>query len=75
MKHKCPSTRQIPEVAIIVKTQGQDFKIYGSNKGLVTSNMHMKYKSLITYHSKDMAKVKVFNKRPRGHIAHLSHIG
>jgi hypothetical protein len=31
MKHKCPRTRQIPEVAIIVKTQGQDFKIYGSN--------------------------------------------
>jgi uncharacterized membrane protein len=28
MKHKCPRTRQIPEVAIIVKTQGQDFKIY-----------------------------------------------
>ena len=31
MKHKCPRTRQIPEVAIIVKTQGQDFKIYDSN--------------------------------------------
>jgi hypothetical protein len=31
MKHKCPHTRQIPEVAIIVKTQRQDFKIYGSN--------------------------------------------
>jgi hypothetical protein len=31
MKHKYPCTRQIPEVAIIVKTQGQDFKIYGSN--------------------------------------------
>jgi hypothetical protein len=31
MKHKCPRTRQIPEVAFIVKTQGQDFKIYGSN--------------------------------------------
>jgi hypothetical protein len=45
-------------VAIIVKTQGQDFK----NKGLVTSNMHMKYNSSITYHSKDMDKVKVFKK-------------
>jgi hypothetical protein len=55
--------RQIPEVAIIVKTQGQDFKIYGSNtKGLVTRNMRMKYKSPIIYHSKDMAKVKVFKK-------------
>jgi hypothetical protein len=31
MKHKCPRTRQIPEVAIIVKTQCQDVKIYGSN--------------------------------------------
>jgi hypothetical protein len=31
MKHKCPRTKQIPEVAIIVKTQVQDFKIYGSN--------------------------------------------
>jgi hypothetical protein len=31
MKHKCPRTRQTPEVAIIVKTQGQDFKIYDSN--------------------------------------------
>jgi hypothetical protein len=31
MKHKCPHMRQIPEVAIIVNTQGQDFKIYGSN--------------------------------------------
>jgi hypothetical protein len=40
MKHKCPRTRQIPEVAIIVKTQGQDFK------------MHMKYKGPITYHLK-----------------------
>jgi hypothetical protein len=26
-----PHTRQIPEVTIIVKTQGQDFKIYNSN--------------------------------------------
>jgi hypothetical protein len=32
-------------------------------KDLVTSNMHnMKYKSPITYHSKDMAKVKIFKK-------------
>jgi hypothetical protein len=31
-------------------------------KGLVTSNMHMKYKSRITYYSKDMDKVKVFKK-------------
>jgi hypothetical protein len=31
MKHKCPCIRQIQEVAIIVKTHRQDFKIYGSN--------------------------------------------
>ena len=31
MKHKCPCTRQIPEVAIIVETQDQDFKSYRSN--------------------------------------------
>jgi hypothetical protein len=31
-------------------------------KGLVASNMHMKYKSPITNHSKDMANVKVFKK-------------
>jgi hypothetical protein len=31
-------------------------------KGLVISNMNMKYKSPITYHSKDMANVKVFEK-------------
>jgi hypothetical protein len=29
-------------------------------KGLVTSNMPMKYKSPITYHSKDMGKVNFF---------------
>jgi hypothetical protein len=32
-------------------------------KSLVTRNMHMKYKSPITYQSKDMANVKVFGKR------------
>jgi hypothetical protein len=26
-----PPTKKIPEVAIIVKTEGQDFEIYGSN--------------------------------------------
>jgi hypothetical protein len=31
-------------------------------KGLATSNMYMKYKSPITYHSNDMDKVKVFQK-------------
>jgi hypothetical protein len=32
------------------------------NKGLDTSNMHMKHKGLIDYHSKDMPKGKVFKK-------------
>jgi hypothetical protein len=32
------------------------------HKGLVTRNMHMKYESPITYNSKDMANVKVFEK-------------
>jgi hypothetical protein len=32
-------------------------------KGLVTGNMHIKYKSPITYHSKNMANVKVFADR------------
>jgi hypothetical protein len=31
MKHKGPRTMQIPEEAIIVKSQGKDFKIYDSN--------------------------------------------
>jgi hypothetical protein len=31
-----PRTRQILEVAIIVKIQGQDFKIYGSNIKVLT---------------------------------------
>jgi hypothetical protein len=31
MKHKCPCTKQILNVAIIVKTQGQGVKIQGIN--------------------------------------------
>jgi hypothetical protein len=63
MKRKCPHTRQIPEVAIIVKTQGQDFKIHGSSiKVLSQVTCIWIYKSLITYHSKDMDKVQVFKK-------------
>jgi hypothetical protein len=27
LKHKCPHMRQIPKVAIIIKTQDQDVKI------------------------------------------------
>jgi hypothetical protein len=54
-----PRTKQIPEVAIVVKTQGQNFKIYGSNIKVLLQVTCMKYKSPITYHSKDMAKVKI----------------
>jgi hypothetical protein len=46
-------------------------------KGLVTSNMHMKYKSHNTYHSKDMAKVKVFEKwvKLQGHGHEVKNFG
>jgi hypothetical protein len=63
MKHKCPHMRQIPEVTIVVKNPRSRFQnLRFQYKGLVTRNMHMKYESPITYHSKDMAKVKVFKK-------------
>jgi hypothetical protein len=42
------------------RSRFQDLKF--QCKGLVTRNMHMKYKSPITYHSKDMAKIKIFKK-------------
>jgi hypothetical protein len=59
-----PPYEAIPEVVIIVKNQGQDVKqnLWFQYKGLVTRNMHTKYKSPITYHSKDMTNVKVFGK-------------
>jgi hypothetical protein len=46
-------------------------------KGLVTSNMHTKYKSPITYHSKDMANVKVFKKwvKLQGQGHEVKHLG
>jgi hypothetical protein len=48
-----------------VKLQSQGYKVkkFGTNKGLVIRNTHMKCESLITYHSKDMANVKVFADR------------
>jgi hypothetical protein len=56
--------RQIPEVYSYhrqnPRSRFQNLQL--QYKGLVTSNMHMKYKSSITYHSKDMAKVTVFKK-------------
>jgi hypothetical protein len=36
--------------------------------GLVTRNMHMKYENHITFHSKDMANVKVFADRHTNRI-------
>jgi hypothetical protein len=43
------------------RSHGQ--KIWYQYKGLVIRNTHMKYESCITYHSKDMANVKVFADR------------
>jgi hypothetical protein len=55
MKHKCPRTRHHRQNP---RSRFQNLRL--EYKGLVTSNMHMKYKRPITYHSNDMAKVKVF---------------
>jgi hypothetical protein len=47
IKHKCPRTRQIPEEAIVIKNPRSRFQnLRLQYKGLVTRNMHMKYKSL-----------------------------
>jgi hypothetical protein len=45
------------------KSQGQ--KYWYQKKSLVKRKTHMKYESPITSHSKDMAKVKVFEKRDK----------
>jgi hypothetical protein len=45
-----------------LKVKMSKFKV-PTYKGLVTRNIHMKYKSPITYQSKDMANDKVFGKR------------
>ena len=44
------------------RSRSQDKKLWYPWKGLVTRNTHVKYQSPITYHSKVMAKVKVFQK-------------
>jgi hypothetical protein len=69
MKNKCPRRRQIPEVAIIVKTQGHDVKIYDSNIKVLSQGTciwNTKALSLISFkrnsHSKDIANVEVFCK-------------
>jgi hypothetical protein len=73
-----PRTKQIPMEAIIIIIKTQDQRCQNlryQKKGFVRRNMHTKYESLITYHSKDMANVKVFNKRPMDHITHLRNLG
>ena len=40
----------------------QNQNLWYQYKGLVTRNMNLKYESPITYHSKDIANVKVFEK-------------
>jgi predicted GTPase len=65
MKHKCPHTRQIPEVAIIVKTQRQDVKIYSSNIKVLSQGTciwNTKALSLTIQKSMTMANVQVFGK-------------
>jgi hypothetical protein len=63
MKHKCPRTRQIPEVAIIVKTQGKDFKSYGSNiKVLSQGTCIWNTKALSLTIQKIWPKLKKFKK-------------
>jgi hypothetical protein len=59
MKHKGPHMRKISKVEITVKTQGQSQNLRYQLKSLITRKTHMKYKSHITYHSKDMVNVKV----------------
>jgi hypothetical protein len=66
IKTKILHTRQIPKVAIIIKTQGQGQDVKNLRyqyKTLVTMNMHMKYKSSITYHSNNVTNVTVFKSR------------
>jgi hypothetical protein len=58
MKLKHPNTRQIPKVAIIIKTQGQYIKIQGTNiqyKGSCQKEHACRIQK--TYHWKDMANV------------------
>jgi hypothetical protein len=44
------------------RSRSQGKKLWYQYKGLVIRNTHMKCECPITYHSKDMAKVKVFEK-------------
>ena len=53
----------------LVKCQGQ--KIKNQQKDLTTRDIHVKYQSSSTHFSKVISKIKVLNKRPMGHIAHL----
>jgi hypothetical protein len=43
-------------------SQGHKVKCWYPWKGFVRRNTHVKYQCPSTYHSKDIAKVKVFNK-------------
>jgi hypothetical protein len=47
-----------------VKLQGQGHKVknHGTIRKFLSYGTHMKYESRISYHSKDMANVKVFEK-------------
>jgi hypothetical protein len=45
-----------------VLKSGSNFKVKITQYGLAIRKTHMKYDSNVTYHSKDMANVKVFEK-------------
>jgi hypothetical protein len=61
MKHKCPPYEANSRGNHHCQNPRSRFQnLPLQYKGLVTNNMHMKYKSPITYYSKDMAKVKSF---------------
>jgi hypothetical protein len=63
MKQKCPRTKQILDMTIIVEIQGQNVKIYDLNiKYHGKKHAYKKCKSPITCHLKDMTNVKIFEK-------------
>jgi hypothetical protein len=63
VEYQSPSTYQSKDIANMAEHQGQLHYLYPWI-GLVTRNTHVKYQSpsTCTYHSKVIAKVKVFDR-------------